>query len=222
MKICGILKEKGIYSVESSQTAGPESAITFSKRGNRKPMEEKEIIELFFLRSDNAIAETQKQYGALLTSISSHILKAEQDVEECVNDTYLAVWNQIPPKRPESLKAYVCSVVKHLSLKRHRHNHAAKRSSEYEQSLDELEGCIPSGNSVEAELDRKELERSINAFLSKLSPADRKMFLLRYWFLFPVKEIADRYHTTEKNASMKLSRIRKKLKSHLNKEGYSL
>lgn len=178
------------------------------------------MLDLLFRRSDTAISEMQAQYGPLLKSIAAHILPDDQDAEECVNDTYLAVWNQIPPKRPDSLKAYTCRVAKNLSLKRQRHNHAAKRSCEYEVSLDELEGCIPSVHTVEASLEHKELADCINRFLAGLPKESRKIFLLRYWFLYPVKEIAERYRITEKNASMKLSRIRKKLKLYLNKEGY--
>lgn len=182
-------------------------------------MTDKEIIALYFKRSENAIEQTDIKYGRLCHSISIHILNDKRDSEECINDTYLTLWNKIPPKEPNPFKAYICRVIKNLSLKKYEFNHAKKRNSEYETSLDELEECVSDGMKVSASVEFEELRGAINMFLSELPEKKRILFLRRYWFLQPVKEIARDYGITEKNASMRLLRLRKELKEYLVKEG---
>ena len=183
-------------------------------------MTDKEIIALYFKRSENAIEQTDIKYGRLCHSISIHILNDKRDSEECVNDTYLTLWNKIPPKEPNPFKAYVCRIIKNLSLKKYEFNHAKKRNSEYETSLDELEECVSDGTKVSATVEFEELKVAINTFLSELPEKKRILFLRRYWFLQPVKEIAREYGITEKNASMRLLRLRRELKEYLMEEGF--
>lgn len=182
-------------------------------------MTDKEIIALYFKRSENAIEQTDVKYGRLCHSISIHILNDKRDSEECVNDTYLTLWNKIPPKEPNPFKAYICRVIKNLSLKKYEFNHAKKRNSEYETSLDELEECVSDGMKVSDSVEFEELKDAINMFLSELPEKKRILFLRRYWFLQPVKEIARDYGITEKNVSMRLLRLRKDLKGYLIDEG---
>lgn len=128
-------------------------------------MEDQQIIRLFFERSEQAITELSRKYGALCFQIADNILDDPQDAEECVNDAWLGAWNSIPPQRPDPLRAYVCRIVRNLSLKKLRANSALKRSSRFEVSLSELEDCI-SAHSLDEQLAAGELSAQINAFLA--------------------------------------------------------
>ena len=177
-------------------------------------MDDRQIIDLFYERSEQAIAELSKKYGDLCFKIAINILNDPQDAEECVNDAYLGTWNNIPPQNPDPLRTYVCRIVRNLALKKRRANTALKRGSQLEVSLAELENCIPD-NSFDEHLSAKELTAQLNAFLSTLHRDDRVMFLKRYWFAEPLSEIAKTFGITEHNASVRLGRIRKKLHQYL-------
>lgn len=177
-------------------------------------MDDKQIISLFFERSEQAITELSQKYGDLCMKIARSILNDHQDAEECVNDAYLGAWNSIPPQSPDPLRAYICRIVRNHSLKKLRANTALKRGSQFEVSLSELEDCI-SGSSLDEQLAVSELTAQINAFLSALPRDDRVMFVKRYWFSESLSEIADTFAITENNASVRLSRIRGKLHQHL-------
>ncbi|MBQ2781889.1 MAG: sigma-70 family RNA polymerase sigma factor [Oscillospiraceae bacterium] len=177
-------------------------------------MDDRQIIALFYERSEQAITELSKKYGDLCFKIAINILNNPQDAEECVSDAYLGVWNSIPPQNPAPLRAYVCRIVRNLALKKLRTNTALKRGSQLEISLSELENCIPD-NSFDEHLSAKELTEQLNAFLSTLHRDDRAMFLKRYWFAEPLSEIAKTFGITEHNASVRLGRIRKKLHQYL-------
>ena len=147
-------------------------------------MTDKEIIALYFKRSENAIEQTDVKYGKLCHSISINILNDTRDSEECVNDTYLTLWNKIPPKEPNPFKAYICRIIKNLSLKKYEFNHAKKRNSEYEASLDELEECVSDGTEASEAVEFKELQMAINMFLSELPEKtinDSKIFLCKFF-----------------------------------------
>ena len=177
-------------------------------------MEDKEIIKLYFDRSEAAIEKTAEKYGAFCHAVARNILGSDADAEECVNDAYLGAWNSIPPQSPDPLRAYLCRIVRNHSLKKLRANSALKRGSRFEVSLSELEACIPD-NSLDEQLAVSELSAQINAFLSTLRRDDRIMFVRRYWFAEPLSEIADTFGITEHNASVRLSRIRRKLHQYL-------
>ena len=176
-------------------------------------MEDQKIIELFFQRSEEALREVSNKYDGICKKISYNILNNIQDVEECVNDTYLVAWNNIPPNQPSPLVTYLCKIARNVSLKKLRYNTAQKRNSYYEMSLSELEECIPSGNSIYAE--EKELTQVIEDFLVSLDKKSRVMFLRRYWFADSISDIAEKFCMKENNVSVKLMRIRKKLKKIL-------
>ena len=184
-------------------------------------MEDQQIIRLFFERSEQAITELSRKYGALCFQIADNILDDPQDAEECVNDALLGAWNSIPPQRPDPLRAYVCRIVRNLSLKKLRANSALKRSSRFEVSLSELEDCI-SAHSLDEQLAAGELSAQINAFLAALRRDDRVMFVRRYWFAQPLSEIADAFGTTENNVSVRLGRIRRKLHTYLERKEVTL
>ena len=155
-------------------------------------MEDKKIIDLFFSRSEQALTELAARYGSLLHSVAAHILSAAEDQEECVNDAYLGTWNSIPPQRPDYLKAYVCRITRNCALKRWRYNSADRRCREFETTLEELEEFLP-GTDLEQE-----------------------------WTADSVKEIASERKMTENAVSVRLLRLRGKLKKHLEKQGFQV
>lgn len=181
-------------------------------------MEDSKIIDLFFLRSDMAIAELEKKYGALCKKLAFRILNNTQDAEECVNDAYLAVWSNIPPNRPDPLRAYLCRIVRNLSIKKYKVNTAEKRNSFYDISLEELAECIPARETVEDQWKAKELGKELDAFLGTLDQKSRILFLRRYWYSESLAELASEFQITEHNAAVRLSRIRAKLRKYLSKE----
>ena len=182
-------------------------------------MEDEKIIELFFARSETAIKELESKYGKVCYSISYNILNNNLDAEECVNDAYLGTWNAIPPQRPNPLLAFVCKIVRNVSIMRHRTNTAMKRNSSYDIAMSEIEQSIADPDSVEATLEAKALARSIERFLDTLTEENRVIFMRRYWFSDSYADISKLTGFTEKNISVRLTRIRSNLRQFLVKEG---
>ena len=182
-------------------------------------LEDSEIIALFYERSEQAVAELERKYGAAVKRTAANILRSRQDVEECANDTYLGVWNSIPPQNPNSLVAYVCTIARHLATWKYHSNTARKRNSQYDLVLDELEECIPSAVSVEADIEEKELSAAIIRFLDTLCYEDRFCFLRRYWYADSVSDIAAMTHGNSHRISVRLFRTREKLHRYLKEEG---
>ncbi len=180
-------------------------------------MDDKQIIRLFFERSEQAITELSQKYGVLCLQLAENILNDYHDAEECVNDAWFGAWNSIPPQSPDPLRAYICRIVRNYSLKKLRANTAMKRGSRFEVSLSELEDCI-SDQTLDEQLSISELSAQIDAFLSALPKDDRVMFVKRYWFSESLSEIADAFHITENNVSVRLSRIRGKLHQYLDRK----
>lgn len=182
-------------------------------------MNDSEIIALFFERSEQAIAELDRRYGSYVRSVLKNILNDPQDAEECVNDTYWTIWNVIPPNRPEYLGAFVCGVARNVGIARFRANIARKRNSSYNIALDELEAILHSPADVEAEIDARELSSYINQFLGTQSALDRFVFVRRYWYGDPVSDIAADAKISPHAVSVRLFRVRNRLKKYLRKEG---
>ena len=178
-------------------------------------MEDEKIIDLFFQRSEEALEQLGQKYGGACHRLAYNILGDRRDSEECVNDAYLGVWNTIPPQRPQPLFPYVAKVVRNQSLKRYHHNTAAKRNSHYDVAMEEIEDCLSSAASVEDEITAAELAEAVNSFLASLGEADRVLFLRRYWFSDPYAQIAERLGITEKNVSVRLTRLRSRLRDYL-------
>lgn len=185
-------------------------------------LQDSQIIELFFERSEKALTELSSKYEKLCKTISYNILSNEEDSSECINDSYLAVWNTIPPKRPENLKNYLCRIVRNNALKRYNANMAIKRNSSFDISLNELEECLPDVSSVEESLSLTELALLIDKFLEKQKTENRIVFVRRYFYGDSISDIALRMDTSENNISVKLNRLRKALKNHLAKEGVEI
>ncbi len=182
-------------------------------------MEDRSIIALLFARKEQAIAALAQRFGNALRRLAANILSDRRDTEEVVSDTYLALWNTIPPQNPDPLAPFVYRVGKNLALKRHRENTAEKRRSNYDLSLEELEGCIP-GPCLEDTVSARELGRAIDRYLSGLSTENRRIFLRRYWYGDSVTQIARHYALTQHAISLRLSRMREGLHAFLQKEEF--
>ena len=182
-------------------------------------MTDEEIISLFFERSEQAISELAAKHGKAVARIVRNILSDEEDVKECVNDTWLGVWNSIPPKRPDPLRTYVCRIARNLAAKRRRANTAQKRGRGYDLALDELAEIVPDRVGVEDRIAAKELAGLIGAFLDTLSYEDRFLFMRRYWYADPLSEIARMAGMSYGAAAVRLHRVREKLRKQLLKEG---
>lgn len=178
-------------------------------------IEDEKIIEMFFARSEQGIQELDIKYGKVCHKLSCNIVSNRQDAEECVNDAYLGAWNAIPPAKPNPLLTYVCKIVRNTSLKFYYRKGAAKRNSAYTVAMEEIEACIADPNTVEDEVEAKELARIIESFLDTLTVENRVIFMRRYWFADSCKDIAEFVGLTEKNISVRLTRIRKKMKVYL-------
>lgn len=182
-------------------------------------MDERSIIELLWDRKESAIDVIANTYGNALYHLAINIVAIPSDAEECVNDTYWAVWNRIPPLRPEPLAPYVYRICRNTALKKRRSAAAQKRNTALEESLEELSHCIP-GAALEELLEARALGRAIDEFLRSQSQENRILFLRRYWFGDSVKDIARARGMTQGAVSVRLNRLRSKLKDHLYKEGF--
>ena len=178
-------------------------------------MDDEKIIDLFFERSEQGIRELDIKYGKICRNLSCHIVGNIEDAEECVNDAYLGAWNTIPPARPEPLLPYIVKIARNISLKFYWRKKAAKRSSNYTVAMEEIESCIADPNTVETEFEAKELARIIESFLDTLTVENRVIFMRRYWFSDSYKDIAELVGLSEKNISVRLTRIREKMKRYL-------
>ena len=182
-------------------------------------MDDNRIIDLFFSRSEQAINELDKAHGSAVRKTAANILYSRQDVEETVDDTYMGCWTSIPPARPAPLVSFVCRIARNIAVSRVRCETAAKRNSGFDLVLDEIEEFVPSGMDVESELEAKELVSAVNRFLASLDYDDRYVFIRRYWFADSVKDIAASMGCRENVVSVRLTRLRKKLRNILEKEG---
>lgn len=183
-------------------------------------MLDRDIIDLYFKRDEAAIVRTKEKYGNYLFTVASNIVEIREDAEECVNDTYLDAWNSMPPKFPDFLKLYLAKLTRNRSFHVFRDKRAKKRGAgEMPVVLDELSECLSGGKEPEELLDEKELAAIIGEFLEKAGEAERGMFLCRYFYAQPVKNIAKQFGVSENYVSVNLHRMREKLKGYLATEG---
>ena len=183
-------------------------------------MDDKDIIELFFKRDENALSETDVKYGRYCRKIAVNILSDLRDADEAVNEAYLGVWNSIPPHNPENLCTYIGRIVRNISLKIYRRNNAKKRNGdEYSLALDELSECVGTEKNAQDMLESKELSRYLNVFLGTLKDTERKVFVCRYWYFDSIGDIAQRFSFSEGKVKSMLFRTRKKLLKTLGEEG---
>lgn len=181
-------------------------------------MEDREIIALYLERHEDAIKRTSEKYGAYCTAISMNILNSKEDAEECVSDTYLHTWNSIPPQKPNSLKLFLATIVRRLSINRWHSCHSGKRNRDLEVSLEELWECIP----AKEEGDVNRLLTLINDFLATLEKKDRIMFVQRYWYSMNSEQIGRELDMTAGAVRTRLHRTREQLRVYLEERGYSV
>lgn len=183
-------------------------------------MEDSRIIELYWQRNEKAIFETKRKHGPFCYGIAYRILKNAEDAAECENDTYLEVWNTIPPKRPTSFSSYIGTITRNRALDHWRKKYALKRGKgDFIISIDELEECVPDGTDIAKTIEIEELAHIISDFLNTLPETECNVFLQRYWYFYSIKEISQSYDFSQSKVKMMLLRTRGKLREHLVKEG---
>ena len=212
MSVMNKSENSGAYISRSNENRSVSAA-------ERPPLEDAGIIELYFKRDESAIKETDSKYGAYCTAIALNLLRIMEDAQECVNDTYMSVWEQIPPQMPECLRAFLGRITRNIAIGRYRKMHAKKRYDGVETALSELEECLPSDKNVEREFDAKELGRHISDWLDGLPEKDRMIFVRRYWYGDKSYELAYKTGISEAGMSRKLSRMRESLRKHLTERG---
>ena len=186
-------------------------------------MNDSQIIALYFSRDQRAIEETAAKYGNYCYSITHNILQDKEDAEEAVSDTYLALWDAIPPHKPVMLRTFLGKIARRTALKKWEKNCTQKRGGgEVALALEELSEYLSDGNTPETAIETAELTKTLNEFLRKLPKVERQIFLCRYWYLDPIADIAERFGFTQSKIKSMLSRTRMKLRNVLTKEGITL
>lgn len=183
-------------------------------------MDDSRILELYWSRNESAISETAVKYGGYCYSIARNILTNNEDAEESVNDTYLAAWNAMPPRRPSILATFLGKLARHISIDRWRASRTEKRSGgELPLALEELGECADQGPGLETVVLRRELAQILGRFVDDLPDPERSVFLCRYWYLDSIRDIAEHFDFSESKVASMLLRTRKKLRTKLEEEG---
>lgn len=186
-------------------------------------MDDEKIVQLYLDRDESAISESSQKYGAYCHTIAHNILNNESDCEECINDTWLHAWNAIPPHRPMILSTFLGKITRNISFDLYRKMHRQKRGlGNIEESLDELAECVSDRDDLNGKLESEELMKEINSFLLSISKEKRYIFILRYWYVYSIADIAGRFGTNENNIAKSLSRTRRKLKMYLTERGFDV
>lgn len=184
-------------------------------------MEDRQIVDLYWAREEAAIHETAVKYGSYCHSIAYAILQNRQDADESVNDTYLDAWNAMPPNRPSVLATFLGKITRRIAIDRWRLRSAKKRGGdEVTLALEELDECVSGSCDVELQVQRKELIAAMHRFLDCLPATERRIFLLRYWYLESILSIAKQYGFSQNKVASMLHHVRGKLRQHLEKEGF--
>ena len=184
-------------------------------------MDDKQIVDLYWARSERAIEETEHKFGSYCRTVSYNILANTEDAEECVNDTWLKAWNSMPTHRPSRLAPYLGKLARWLSLNRLRENNSLRRGGgELPLILDELAETLDSGEDTEQELEIRELNRGLRRLVEALGKDEKDVFLSRYWYMASVKEIAEKTGFSESKVKTMLHRTRNKLREQLRCGGY--
>lgn len=187
------------------------------------PIVDAQIVQLYWDRNEQAITVTADKYGRYCASIAENILDSKEDAEECVNDTYMSAWNAMPPHRPSILSAFLGKITRNLSLNRYKYMTATKRGGgEVSAVFDEIAEMVSGTDSIEQEIDRRELVKTINTFLNELPTDKRGIFVSRYWYFDCIPVIASRFGMTENHVSVTLNRLRFKLHKYLIERGFEL
>lgn len=179
-------------------------------------MDDKRITELLYSNNESGLAEVQKKYGSLIGRICGAVLRSREDAEECSNDTLKALWDSIPPNKPDNLAGFICKIARRIAISRVRYNTAAVRNCDL---LTELDECVPSEYSIEDEAEKAELSETLNEWLYTLPEKQRLLFVKRYYYFQTVKQAAKECGMSETAASTALGRLRGSLKEYLTERG---
>ncbi|MCM1307327.1 MAG: RNA polymerase sigma factor [Butyrivibrio sp.] len=182
-------------------------------------MNDNEIIDLFFKRSEKAITHLSDKYGYVLMKVSMNLVNNYSDAEECLNDAYLNVWNAIPPQTPKYLLAFVCRIVRNISIDRYRRDNAQKRNGNYDLCIEELEECIASKKSIDEEITESELAACINEFLGTLGELEQMIFVRRFWYFDTYEDIASKANIRANTIRVRIFRTKAKMKAFLEERG---
>ena len=183
-------------------------------------MDDNKIVEMLFGRDERALEEINQKYSRLYTGVLRETCRDESDVSECANDCLLAVWNSIPPNRPNNLGSYVCKLARRIGINRYRHNTRQKRGEGYTSLLGELEDCIPDSSCDLTAIPEGKIKKIIENFIKSLDAQTRILFVRRYIYLESVASLAERFEMRENLVSVKLYRARERLAKILREEGY--
>lgn len=186
-------------------------------------MQDAVIVQLYWNRDESAIFRTEQKYSAYLMKIAYNILADREDSMESVNDTYLAAWNSMPPQKPTVLSTYLGKLTRRISIDLFRKKTSQKRGGgEYALSLQELGECVGGGTDPAQNLETKALAQAITDFLENQPQLVRRVFIGRYYYMDPVKEIARYCRISESKVKILLYRARQSLREHLQKEGFAV
>lgn len=185
-------------------------------------MEDTEIVELLYVHNEDGLTETKNKYEGLLNSLSYGIVRNMEDSNECVNDTYLKVWETIPPYKPSFFKSFICKITRQLSIDKYRFNHRKNRNNSNSVYLSDLDYEISDKKTIEDEFDKNMLMDCINNFLDSLDTTSQILFIRKYFFFEDSKSLAIRYGMSETNINVKLFRIKNNLLKYLEREGYNV
>jgi len=185
-------------------------------------MKDSEIVELYFERCESAITQTQNKYGNLCRHIAKSALSCNEDIDECVNDAMLAIWNAIPPEKPDKLSAFVCKITRNIALDKHDYVTSQRRNPNMQVSMTELEDCLFHNGDVAATVENREVISHINVFLRRISFDDRNVFLRKYFFGDSLAQIAETFGFSESKTKSSLHRTRTKLKTYLTTKGVEI
>jgi len=186
-------------------------------------VEDSRIVDLYFKRSEAAIAETDEKYGRYCHRIAYNVLYSETEAEECVNDTYMKAWETIPPTRPTRLSAFLGKITRNIAINRYFRNRAQKRTAGAELVLDELSEVVADTGTGEAQMtDEIALRDALCGFLGAQPSQNRIIFVKRYWYMAEVRDIAKEMKLTESCIKVTLHRMRQSLRKHLEREGIEI
>lgn len=194
------------------------AAFRIVRRGGI-PLDDKALIDLYWARNEEAIQATSAKYGKLCSYVANNILKNAEDCEECLNDTYFAVWNAIPAQRPNKFSVFISRITRNLALKKWEYLSAAKRNPSAVLSLDELGDCVSGTYSVESEIESKHIERTIDSFLWAQGCEKRNIFIRRYWYFDSIEAICKNTGFSQSKVKSTLYEMRLKLRKYLESEG---
>lgn len=183
-------------------------------------MEDRQIVELYWQRSEQAVAETDRKYGRYCEAIAYAVCSDRQDAEECVNDTWLRAWNAMPDKRPTALGAFLGRITRNLAINLFERKNRQKRGGgQMTVALEELEDCIPGREDPQRQVELEELRQALGRFVAELNETEKVVFTARYWYLKSVEEIAGRMGFTQSRVKSLLFRLRRRLGRYLEEEG---